>query len=135
MNEVVKEMSENCIDIPVNRLDRLIDGKQKIALLKVDVEGYEKFVLEGAGRLLDLTDCIYFEAYEKNFNKYNYNWTNLFDLLNSNGFSVFNISFRKKTLSAVSGEYRCNKCENLIATRKVNGFVQRTGFAVERLAT
>lgn len=135
MNMVVKQMSENCIAVPMNRLDRLIDAKQNIALLKVDVEGYEKFVLEGAGHLLDLIDCIYFEAYEKNFNKYNYNWTNLFNLLNSNGFSVFNISFRNNTLSPVSGEYCSNKCENLVATRSLDRFLQRTGFAVERLTT
>ena len=31
-------------------------------LLKVDVEGYEKFVSVGARQLLGVTDCVYFET-------------------------------------------------------------------------
>jgi FkbM family methyltransferase len=131
MNEVVTEMQGNCIAAPINRLDRLIEVGQEIALLKIDVEGYEKFVLEGAGKLLDSTICIYFESYEKHFNKYNYSWTNLFDFLISKGFYIFNISFRKKKLSPVSGRYFGHKCENLVATRAVDRFVVRTGFRVD----
>ena len=131
MNEVVEGINQNSIAVSINRLDQIIHVDQEIALLKIDVEGYEKFVLGGAGKLLDLTYCIYFEAYEEHFNKYNYGWTDLLGFLSSKGFSVFNISFKRKALSTVSEEYRANKCENLVATRTVSGFVQRTGFRVE----
>ena len=131
MNGVVTDMENHCIAVPINRLDRLINLYREIALLKIDVEGYEKYVVEGAGTLLDSINCIYFEAYEKHFNKYNYGWKDLFDLLNSKGFSLFSISFRKKTLSKVLRDYSANKCENLIATRAVDAFVERTGFHVE----
>jgi FkbM family methyltransferase len=131
MNEITTETQKDCITVSVNRLDQLIKAAQEIALLKIDVEGYEKFVLEGAGKLLDLTNCIYFEAYEKHFNKYDYGWTDLFDFLGSKGFSVFNISFRKETLSTVPRDYWAYRCENLVAIRTVDGFVKRTGFRLE----
>lgn len=51
MNHVVNTKIENSIKVKVNTLDSLI--KEPINFIKLDVEGYEKFVLDGSEKLLN----------------------------------------------------------------------------------
>jgi FkbM family methyltransferase len=46
MNRIVDENYKNAVQIPVKTLDVLCDN-MNVSLIKIDVEGYEKFVLEG----------------------------------------------------------------------------------------
>lgn len=48
--------------VPVKRLDTLITAPARPALLKIDVQGFEYEVLEGASALLPQIDAIYVEA-------------------------------------------------------------------------
>lgn len=52
VNRVATSSDNNTIQVPVNSLDNLIVSNPKPALLKLDVEGYEQPVLQGAGCLL-----------------------------------------------------------------------------------
>lgn len=52
MNRVVDEHYPNAQKVPVKTLDSLV-SVEKVALLKIDVEGFEKFVLDGSKRLLE----------------------------------------------------------------------------------
>jgi FkbM family methyltransferase len=49
----------NCIDVPVISLDEYIIREKisKINLIKIDVEGWELFVLKGATNLLSSDDA------------------------------------------------------------------------------
>lgn len=47
MNRIVNEEYKNAIQIPVKTIDTICKDKN-ITLMKIDVEGYEKFVLEGS---------------------------------------------------------------------------------------
>src|SRR5262249_17858089 len=49
--------------VRVVRLDSLPIRDAEIALLKVDVEGYEKFVLDGASGLLPRVQCAFVETW------------------------------------------------------------------------
>ncbi|WP_395043416.1 FkbM family methyltransferase [Flavobacterium sp.] len=55
MNHIVNSNYPNAIQIPVSTID-LISLNETIALIKMDVEGYEKFVLNGASKTLQNTN-------------------------------------------------------------------------------
>ena len=115
------------LEIAVRRLDDLGIDAPRVALLKIDVEGYEKFVLQGAPRLLDKTDCVYFEAWEKHFAKYNYSTVDVLTILSRHGFQILRMSGQNE-VSALDDDYVSQRAENLIAVRDAAAFLERTGF-------
>jgi FkbM family methyltransferase len=74
--------------VKVERLDDLVPAR-RVQLLKIDVEGYELFVLRGARTLLDGTDCVYFECAERAYRRYGYAVTDVVALLEQKGFTVW----------------------------------------------
>lgn len=111
--------------IPLRRLDDLPIPGISIDLLKIDVEGYEKFVLEGAAATLRKTKCIYFESWAKHFARYDYTCGDLYTLLAGKGFQIFKL--RGLQFSPISANYISEQCENLVALRDVDEFRLRTG--------
>jgi FkbM family methyltransferase len=100
------------LSIPVRRLDDLIDGTEQIKLLKIDVEGYEKFVLEGASHLLPRVKFIYFESWERHFANFGYKLRNIVDLLRRFNFQVKHLNGQR-----IFDDYDSPFCENLLAER------------------
>jgi FkbM family methyltransferase len=47
MNKIVTKKYKNSVEIPVKTVDAICEGME-ISLMKIDVEGYEKFVLDGS---------------------------------------------------------------------------------------
>ena len=86
---------EKGIKVRMNSLANLFPQLKKINFLKIDVEGYEKFVIEGAIPLLDRIEAIYFECYERNFSRYGYNSQDLFQILHSYNFRTFELNNEK----------------------------------------
>ena len=86
-------VSTEGLRVPVRRLDDLVTASenQEIALLKIDVEGYEKFVLEGALRLLSRVKFIYFESYERHFATFGYKLCDIVDLLEQFQFEIYHL--------------------------------------------
>jgi FkbM family methyltransferase len=126
-NAVAK--NENGLTVPLCRLDNLPIETASIALLKVDVEGFEKFVFEGAERVLKATKCIFFESWEENFRRYCYSSKNLIELLEHGGFSIYRIS-APSTAERIRHGLISPICENLVAIRNVGDFISRTGFTI-----
>ena len=124
-------VSQNGSGIPVKmmRLDDVSIAEHSVELLKIDVEGYEKFVLEGARRTLERVDCIYFESYEAHFNKYKYSCGDVISLLENSGFRLFRLS-ASDAIVPVDSSYSSSYCENLIAVRNLEAFQERTGFRI-----
>ena len=64
-HSMVSNGSGSSIEVPVQRLDKLVskhfDCAQVIDLIKLDVEGYEPFVIRGAGNVLDRTKYLVME--------------------------------------------------------------------------
>jgi FkbM family methyltransferase len=111
-------VSAEGISVPMRRLDDLVSLRQgmKIALLKIDVEGYEKRVLEGATGLLARTDVVYFESWKNHFDKYAYELRDIVELLNKFGFQIY-----RKSGERVDEKYSSPECENLLASRSDEG--------------
>jgi len=116
--------------VPVSTLDVLLQSTPHVNLLKIDVEGYEKFVLEGAVKTLQRTDLVYFEAWAEHFTRFGYQFTSIWRLLCQTGFEVFRLLSRGH-LSRVGEDYCPLQCENLVGIRNVQEFRYRTDFRME----
>lgn len=115
------------IRVKMIRLDDLPMSEGSIELLKIDVEGYEKFVLEGAPRTLRKVSCIYIESDETHFAKYGYGCADVIGLLQDSGFTIFRLT-DDGAVAPIHSHYSSAHCENLIAVRNLEAFLQRTGF-------
>ncbi len=119
-------VSADGINVRQARLDDVLRHVAAVSLLKVDVEGYEKFVFEGATTILARTECILFESWESHFRKYGYCCNDVFSLLRSGGFTIMRQEAGDPWRPIESG-YRSERCENLVAVRDVKRFGQRYG--------
>jgi FkbM family methyltransferase len=108
-------MSGKGITVPLRPPDALEIAEPHIHLLKVDTEGYEKFVFQGASQLLTKTSTIYFESWDTSFARYGYLSPDVFRLLEVAGFRVF--SLRKESFTPISDDYNTDGVENLLALR------------------
>ena len=63
----------------------------QIACIKIDTEGYEYFVLEGAKETLKRTRFVYFEYWHRLAGKYGYSFKAIEDLMNSCNLTVYKI--------------------------------------------
>lgn len=124
-NEIIMT---NGLQIHVEKLDDLLFDKLEevsyIALLKVDVEGYEKFVFQGAHKILQKTSCVYFENWERLYAKYGYTSSEVLNMLRSCGFDIYRIKGDKIIL--ISSTYDADISENLLAIRDLSDFMKRT---------
>lgn len=124
LNEVV---ASEGIEITLKKLDGLlVDKIENVNLLKVDVEGYEKFVFQGALEILRKTECIYFESWEQHFRKYDYTTLDILDILKTSGFSVYKLEEGK--IIQIPSNYISERCENLLAIRDLQSFREKVGF-------
>jgi FkbM family methyltransferase len=104
------------LQVRVETLDALLDDRpEPIALLKVDVEGFEKYVFEGARRVLERTACVYFEADERNYGRYGYSTGEIITMLTQHGFHTVRTSLAG--IERVDISYVATGLENLIAVR------------------
>jgi hypothetical protein len=79
---------EEGIEVPLRRLDDLLRDIPRVRLLKIDVEGSEKFVIQGAPDVLKRTDYVYFEAYDQHARGYGYQMSDVAKLLKASSFDV-----------------------------------------------
>lgn len=129
MNQILPVTNESHIKIMVKKLDDCLPH-ESIALMKIDVEGYEKFVLQGARKLLGKTACLYFESSEHHFQAFGYSSQTLFQRLKEQGFQIFSCKGRCN-LTEISDQHRSINGENLIAIRSLDHFLNRTGYSLK----
>lgn len=103
------------ITTPMQTLDAIRIVEPVIHLLKIDTEGYEKFVLLGASKLLEKTLVVYFECWDQLFAKYGYQTEEVLGLLQNAGFSIFKPIDGE--LKPVPQQYVSSRVENLLALR------------------
>lgn len=126
-NSVVAAAAPAPFEVAARRLDDVVPSGGPIALLKLDVEGYEKFVLEGGPGVLARTGCVYFEAYDKHTARFDYAVGDLFRLFEGAGFRVFRPEARR-VLRPVDAAEGSPRCDNFVALRDVEAFERRTGY-------
>lgn len=100
-----------------------------IDLLKIDVEGYEKFVLLGLGDRLAQVSVVYFEAMDSHMNALGYSFSDIFSILDKDGLSVF--QEKDGALRRVRADDQFPDCTNLFAARDEEIFSERMGLPVE----
>ena len=120
----------NGVDVRLVRLDDVTGRLGGVALLKIDVEGYEKFVLDGAPAVLARTQCVFFESWDRHFAKFGYACRDVTDRLRRAGFTVFRAEGSDWAEAPV--DYESRVLENLVAVRDVPAFTGRTGSKVHR---
>lgn len=111
------------ISVAQGRLDDLLCHVGKVNLLKVDVEGYEKFVFQGAARILAASDAVLFESWESHYRKFGYCSDDVLSLLRSAGFVILQES--GGSWAPIASGHRSEHCQNLVAVRDVTSFRDR----------
>ena len=126
-------MNENGTSVPIRRLDELIDSNN-IALLKIDVEGYEKFVLMGTTKLFKYIECVIVEVWAKA--KYDSTPDSVYDILLDNNFQLFRFSGIRK-ISPITRNYQPIDLgtngilgEDILAIKNTDNFLLRTNYKI-----
>ena len=117
------------IEVEAQRLDDLIEWRGRIDLLKIDVEGYELPVLQGATEILRRTECILIEVAEHHFQDFGYSVGALLELIEGFGMQLLRPTGPGE-VKRIGSDFATDKVENLIAVRDVAGFAQRTGWSI-----
>jgi len=117
------------IKVPAKLLDDFGGNLSKVDLLKIDVEGYEKFVIEGGIETVKKTLCIYFEVCEEHFGWFDYSVSDLLILLEKMGFYLFQ-RVNTEMLESINCGYKPCKTSNLFAIRNIEDFLERTGWRI-----
>jgi len=115
------------LQVPVKRLDDLVAGAEPIALLKVDVEGYEKQVFEGAPAVLKRTRCVHLEVSTLHFPRFGYTTRDLLKLVRDAGFALFRLAPRQ--FMPITVDFETAPFENLVAVPDADEFARRTGWS------
>lgn len=113
------------LEVAVERLDSIVADAGKVDLLKVDVEGYEKFVFAGAPLLLARTKTVYFEVSSVHFERFGYTIADVVSLLRDAGFSVFRLKNEIDLMPFEDG-FETSSHENMIAIRDLRDYLSRT---------
>lgn len=111
------------LTVPIMRMEYFLQ-KEKVHLLKVDVEGYEKLVLDGLGEAIKNIDIIYFESFDQHYEAVGYKFSDIYNILDKNGFKIASIAQGK--LIKILRDHTSLLCENLLAFRN-------EGYVIERL--
>jgi len=127
----VQNDNKGGLSVPISKLDDLTINELSISLMKIDVEGYEKFVLEGGKSVLKKTMCIFYESLDRLYKKYNYTHKDIFQLLTNEGFQIYRM--RNETISLLEDDELFEKDKNLIAIRDLNDFVKRTNYKIRKI--
>ncbi len=104
------------IRVPVTTLDRLAADLDRIALLKIDVEGFEIAVLQGAAGVVGRTACVYCESFEHNLRKLGWSTSDLIAKFEDAGLQVFT-GIKARSLRRVRPGYVSVECEDVVAVR------------------
>lgn len=114
MNRVMRNGSG--LVVQVRQLDRVLPSIARIALLKIDVEGFEIFVLRGARATLASAECVHVEIGEKHFRKYDYDASEVLRTLEEAGFALMRF-VSDRHLSPIDAAYVPARIENILGVR------------------
>ena len=117
-NKVIdKTTNVDYITVPVVPLYPFINGLH-IKLLKIDVEGFELFVIKGLREALDEIECIYFEVMDTHYAEYGYSFKDIYKELAHHGFLIGR-PLQEGGFRLVEKEEKFDDCLNLLACKDV----------------
>jgi hypothetical protein len=84
--------------VPTRSVDAICDEHACTPdMIKIDVEGFELYVLQGATRALSRRPVLYLEIHPQLTAKLGYDHTKCFDLMNENGYKITEVNGRTMT--------------------------------------
>ncbi len=86
------EPDSGTLDVEVKPLDDVCTGFGHIDVLKIDVEGFELQVLEGASQVLARTDCVLLECWSEHTKGFGYRPDDLITLMQRASFHGYLLS-------------------------------------------
>ena len=120
-------ITEEGEEISLCKLDDLCINESKINLMKIDVLGYEKFVFEGAKKILKTTECIHLPIIPSDCKRYGYDFNDIFEILKNLGFELF--TFSEKNISTIKSNFN-PKNQDVLAVKDLEGFLARTEYTL-----
>ena len=102
---------ESKLKVEIVRLDDCneIQHIQTIKLIKLDVEGFELFVLQGGEKTFSKAQYVLFEAFDKNCKQFGYSVKDLYSWFESHGFTLINQDTKSSLNIEKSGQdFLCN---------------------------
>lgn len=116
------------VAVRVGVLDDVTANVPAISLLKVDVEGYELPVLQGAPETLKRSEAVLFEVWEEHLQRYDCRTEDVLGFLRDAGFSIFALQDRE--MHQVEIGYAARECVNLLAVRDVESYCRSHGLTL-----
>ena len=110
-NNRVSLDSSTGMQVPCVTLASLINEHRlaRVAMLKIDVEGFEMHVLRGAESVLNRVDCLYVEVLEHTLQKFGSSGAQLIGLLRSHGFTCYHFKDDRSNVVAFAGHVSSGK--------------------------
>ena len=130
-NHDTNSVSTNGAGVPVRvrRMDDVVPAGTEVRLLKIDAEGYEKLVLEGAPATLENTECVYIEVGHHHAARFGYGPEVLAETLTAAGFELWRELDDGQLQPVDQGPPAGYRIENLFAVRDSADLLARTGQA------
>ncbi len=125
MNRVV---ASGAIEVRCSTLDAELPAGP-IALLKVDVEGFELSVLKGGPQVLARTACVNAELIDEHCRRNGHGMGDVIGLLQQAGFQTF-VAAGERALRAVPSSFAEAGAHELVAIRDAAQFTQRTRWRI-----
>lgn len=130
ISDVVNTIIQNGsgIKVKITTLDKLFPKDDVIDLLKIDVQGYDKFVFLGSKNILKKTKCVHFPVIREHYQNFGYDYKEIFEFLKNSGFELYGFSQDRKIWN-LDQDYTPND-EDLLAIRNIDDFIFRTGYTI-----
>jgi FkbM family methyltransferase len=122
MNRVIED---GAIELPCTTLDTHLPEVDRIAFIKIDVEGSELRVLQGATNTLARTACVNCEMGEDHYRRYGYGMRDLIAHLQQAGFQTY-VTTESRELKKIQPSFNEPGGHELVAIRNPDDFVRRT---------
>lgn len=127
-NDQNKVSFNNGLFVPMVTLDAFIDVDP--TLIKIDTEGYELFVLNGAKSTLSGTDYIYFEAWDDHYKHFGYDFSDIAEFLRNYGFELGLVESGSSCVRVIKENWRPTHCVNVLAWKSRDELARRTAWQV-----
>lgn len=117
-NSIALETDKHKVSVPCITIDNFVrrQNVNQIALLKIDVEGYEDVVLKGAEKTLENTHMVFYEVCPSNNRKAGTDISLPFHILTENGFKIHRFE-GEKLIPASLSDFEEVTLDNWIAVK------------------